>query len=70
MSVRELSDDEYEYQLTYLGHVLDVFDTEGEAKEGRQKLWERIQRDEVPAFLGSDDVETIDEFPIRRRLVL
>lgn len=59
-------EDEVVYVLTYLGEVLDVLDSEEDARTRRAELVRKIRAGELPDFLDPDDIEDVSDFPIRK----
>ena len=54
------------YAVTYLGHVVDIFDTLEDAKQGRRKLVADIKAGRCPGFLDADDIDGIIDFSIHQ----
>jgi len=50
---------------TWMGHILDAFDTEEEAEAESLSLASKVRQNKVPEFLDADDIEDMDDpFPV------
>lgn len=57
-----MSGGQFDYHvLTYMGHVLDEFDSFTEADIAREALVKKVMADELPDFLTADDFDGIGD---------